>query len=412
MSNQKNIKETIKKLLPEAENFLIKLISFPSTSGNEHEAMLFSYEELKKLKLDVEKIYLSASLKKDPDYSDPIPDISYEGRFNVRAVRKGKGYGKKLILNAHIDVVPPNDNMAEPWSGKNINGIIFGRGACDAKGQAATAYLVLKTLDTINANLKGDIITHLVVEEENGGNGSLAMIRKLEKADGAIILEPSEKKIITSIRGAVWFKLLLKGKSGHSGAPDSSHSALLMAKDAINALEKYHADLLKESQGIPLFDAYPNPMPITFGSLQAGNWPATAPNQAVLKGVLGFLPNKTKEKICSEMRRALEEGTDPFFKDNFELKFMYRHDNSVIDPNHELPQSLKAATEHTGAPEEIGALPASADAWFYNNQLNIPTIIFGPGSMKFAHSEKEQISLAEIEKAAEILVTFILNYCG
>ena len=53
-----------------------------------------------------------------------------------------------------------------------------------------------------------------------------------------------------------------------------------MAIRAMEILEQYHARLLAASRGIPLFDQFPNPMPITFGKLAAGDWPATAPASA------------------------------------------------------------------------------------------------------------------------------------
>ena len=50
---------------------------------------------------------------------------------------------------------------------------------------------------------------------------------------------------------------------------------------------------------------------------------------------------------------------------------------------------------------------ASCDSWFYNNQLKIPTVVFGPGSLGFAHSNEEQIRLDDIAKGAAVLVRFI-----
>ena len=57
-------------------------------------------------------------------------------------------------------------------------------------------------------------------------------------------------------------------------------------------------------------------------------------------------------------------------------------------------------------------MTASCDSWFYNNQLGIPTVVFGPGSLRFAHSNEEQIQLDEILDAAVILVRFIQRWCG
>ncbi|MEI7437960.1 MAG: hypothetical protein WCL16_14235, partial [bacterium] len=183
----------------------------------------------------------------------------------------------------------------------------------------------------------------------------------------------------------------------------------LMARDAMNALEQYHAKLLAGSRGLPLFDVYPNPMPLTFGKLEAGNWPASAPSRAVLAGVLGLLPNKTKEQVCDEFRAALQAAGDEFFTQNFELQFMYKHDSSVLDPAHPLPQSILRASGQT---LEVAGMTASCDAWFYNNQLKIPTVVCGPGTLKVAHSKDEQIGMQEIAGAAETLLSSIVDYCG
>jgi acetylornithine deacetylase len=404
--------QTVAKLLPDAQKFLCELMRFESTPGNEHEAMLFCAREFAKLGVVVEKVPLSDSIKNDPDYSTPVPNIKYDGRFNLRVVRKGRGGGRKLLLNAHTDVVPASEGMTDAFAPRVENGVVFGRGACDDKGQVALIYLLFKTLDALGVHLAGDLVAHIVVEEENGGNGSLAMARTGEKADGCVALEASDGKLFTSIRGAVWFSLVLHGRAGHSGQAGVTKSALLMARDAIAILEKYHAQLLAKSRGFPLFDPYPNPMPITFGKLNAGNWPASAPSRAVIEGVLGLLPNKTKEQVCAEMREALQKGGDEFLSKNFELSFMYRHDSSVVDPSHDLPQSLLRAAQQAGHPLEVSAMTASCDAWFYNNQLGIPTVVYGAGTLKVAHSKDEQIAMQDIANAAEVLTTFVRDYCG
>lgn len=160
-----------------------------------------------------------------------------------------------------------------------------------------------------------------------------------------------------------------------------------------------------------MFDSHPNPMPLTFGKLRAGNWPASAPSEATLEGVLGFLPNKKKEQVCEEMRQLLIDGGDPYLADHFDLHFMYRHDSSVLEPGHDLPQGLLASAAESGVELDVSGMPASCDAWFYNNQLGIPTVVYGPGSLSVAHSKEEQIEIAEIGRAAEVLIRFVLSYC-
>jgi len=112
------------------------------------------------------------------------------------------------------------------------------------------------------------------------------------------------------------------------------------------------------------------------------------------------------------MKQALIDGGDQFLANNFELTFMYRHDSSVVDRAHEFPTALLAAADKAGNPAAIDAMTASCDAWFYNNQLGIPTVVYGAGTLKVAHSKDEQIGMNEIADAATTLVTFLTDYCG
>jgi acetylornithine deacetylase len=228
-----------------------------------------------------------------------------------------------------------------------------------------------------------------------------------EKADACIVMEPTDLRILSSVRGAVWFRVVLTGKPGHSGRAGDTVSALKMAIQVIGILEQFHARLLAASRGIPLFDLFPNPMPITFGKLQAGDWPATAPARAVVEGVLGLLPNKTRYQVMEEMRQAIMDGGDAWLKDHFQLEFMYRHDAHVLATDHPLVTSLRDCCREAGVTGEVTAMTASCDSWFYNNQLKIPTVVFGPGSLGFAHSNEEQIRLDDIATAAAVLVRFM-----
>jgi len=355
---------------------------------------------------------LSNALREDEDYSSPVRGIEYDGRSNLRLCVPGAGGGRSLLFNTHLDVVPASQNHTEAFTPRVQDGRVHGRGACDAKGQVATIYAALAALKHLGRKLRGDVRVHLVVEEEVGGNGTLAMIRKGEAADACIVMEPTDLRILSSVRGAVWFRLVCHGRAGHSGQAGQTVSALKMAFRGIEILEQYHAWLLAASRGFPLFDPFPNPMPITFGKLTAGDWPSTAPAKATVEGVLGLLPNKTRFQVMEEMRQALLESGDSWLRDHFELEFMYRHDAHVLDPEHPLVRNLAVCCRDFGSAGEVSAMTASCDSWFYNNQLKIPTVVFGPGSLRFAHTNEEQIGLGEINDAAAILVRLLLEWCG
>ncbi len=402
------VDEKINQYLPKTIDFLKKLISIPSLSGNEEKAIQFIYDAFLPLTDEIELVALSDKIKNDPDYSTPIPSLQYKGRHNIRAVFKGTGDGRTVLFNTHADIVPAQPSQFDPFV---KDGAIYGRGACDAKGQIATLYLLLCLLKQEKIWLKGDIIIHIVVEEENGGNGTLSAIRKSEQADAAIVMEPTSLKILSSVRGAVWFRVKTRGKPGHSGSGGKRISAMDLAIETKQILAGYHQKLLAASKGITLFDDYENPMPITFGKLHAGDWPATIPQHAALEGVLGFLPNKNRFQIMDEIKNEIGSNGSEELKANFDLEFMYRHDAHVLPVNHSLVATLYQSCKKLNLPAEIAAMVASCDSWFYNNQLNIPTVVFGVGDLAVAHSDHEHIKISDLESAAKVLMNFLMDWC-
>ncbi len=256
----------VKKILPMTRDFLKAIIRIPSTSGKEEQAIQLIYNRIVRLVDEIELVPLDNNLKSDPDYSSPIEHIDYSGRHNLRAVLKGNGAGKSILFNTHVDVVPPSALQERAFDPFEKDGLLYGRGACDAKGQIATLFLLLNLIQKSKLKFAGDIIFHFVVEEENGGNGTLAAIRRGEQADAAIVMEPTGMKILPYVRGAVWFRLTCVGKPGHSGSGGRRISALDLAIEAMSILRDYHDHLLAASKGIPLFDDFVDPMPITLAA--------------------------------------------------------------------------------------------------------------------------------------------------
>ena len=171
--------------------FLDRLVRFESKSSYEGPAMEWLYERFGEVADECEKIIIPEEIVNDPDYSFRMDDRPYAGRPNVRAVMKGDGTGKSVLMNAHVDVVPPSQGQKRPFDPYVEDGTMYGRGTCDDKGQVAVVWTIFKAMKQLGIRPKGDIIVHLVVEEETGGNGTLAMIRKGEKADCCLNLEPA-----------------------------------------------------------------------------------------------------------------------------------------------------------------------------------------------------------------------------
>lgn len=410
-----NIMKIILDLTDEAVQFLCDTITFPSVRGKEGPVNRYIHSALSHYCDESRLMQIPNSFKEHPLYSWPMEDLQYDDTQNLRLKIFGTSPEKarSLLFNAHSDVVPPSKNQVNPFKPQIKDGVIFGRGACDDKGQIAVLYLVIRALRKMNVKPQGDIWFEIVVEEENGGNGTLFMTLDPVKADAAIVLEASDGEIYPAVRGAVWFEIICYGKPGHSGRAGDVVSALKEAVKAMSVLEEYHHQLLTSSRGKnTLFDKFENPMPVTFGIMNSGDWPATAPATATIKGVFGFLPNSTIREVQEGMINAIKNSSHEWLRENFELKFnMLNNEGNEIPIDHPIVKELSAAMEKTNQQPIISAMTAACDAWRYNNTLKIPTVVFGAGSLKYAHSNQEQIKIEEIQKTAAALILLIHQWC-
>jgi acetylornithine deacetylase len=403
----KALAETLAANLEPAVRLLNELIAIPSVRGQEKEVGRVLLSRIEGLVDSAELVPIPDAIQNDPDYSFRLENFSYAGTANLRAKLKGLAAGKTVAFNTHLDVVPASPGQENPFVPRQSGGEIYGRGACDAKGQIATLWLVLKTLHDLKLKPGGNVSADFVVEEECGGNGTLQVVRNGLSADAAVILEPTDLQVAHLVRGAVWFEIRTTGKAGHSGSPESTRSALKTAVSVMEAVEHAREELLAVSRSVvPKVAAHPNPMPCTFGILQAGNWPAAAPAEAVMKGVFGFLPPFRRKDIQEELVQAVR----PFAAD---IRFnMLRSEPSFLPEDHPLVRTLLEAARDTGVPSQPAFMNASCDAWRYTEQLGMPAVVFGPGSLASAHAADERIAVEDIRKAALTLVAFIQKWSG
>ncbi|MCE5249634.1 M20/M25/M40 family metallo-hydrolase [bacterium] len=412
MTDRKTLRNTCLGYEKEAAAFLDRLVRFESVSGYEGPAMEWLYGQFSGLADICEKVSVPESIIHDTEYSSKVDKQPYEGRPNVRVVLRGDSSGRSVIFNAHADVVPPTKKQPRPFDPFVRDGAMYGRGTCDDKGQIAVLWVMLRALKELGVRPKGDVILHLVIEEEAGGNGTLALVRSGERADCCIDLEPLSNTICTSIRGSVWFEGVCHGRAGHSGSAQTTVSALKMAMEAIGIIEDYHDDLLARTiHDDPLFTAFKNPMPVNFGELHAGNWPTIAPEQAVFSGIFGFLTTP-REEVMRELTERVRTRGPEWLRDNYEMTFPYRHDTSRIDPGLTFVKVLAACYEAAGIQTRIAGATTSMDAWLYNNLLGVPTLATGCGNLEDAHTINEHIGLRDVVATASVLAMFVCEWCG
>lgn len=393
-----------------ALDVLGRMIAFPSTTGAEGDVQEFLGGVLSGLGFPARLAPIDESVVRDRDYT-PVPGHKgYRGRPNVILDLAGTGGGRSAILNTHTDVVPGPDGLFSP----RIEGdTIQGRGACDAKGQVVTILLALAALKDLGVRLKGDVQAQFVIEEEAGGNGSLAAILGGNRADVAVVLEPTGLTARSANRGAVWFKLGVTGRSVHMGRYREGVSAVDEMAGLLPLLKEYEAFLRSASRGQAGFPDDPSPVVVNVGRIRGGDWPSTVPGECIVEGGIAFLPNRTIPEIMSELGARLDAKAGAWARKHYVFERAGLHNEAFATPADDPAVRLfRQVAEATAGPQGLAGWDASCDGRLFFHRGGMPTIVFGAGDLGYAHSSIEQVRMNDILVAAATIARFLVDWCG
>ncbi|NOZ64486.1 MAG: ArgE/DapE family deacylase [Caldiserica bacterium] len=388
-------------------NFLKELISLSSvTGGGEKQIQEHLKEVFSSLALKTELVPFPPELQKHQEYISLPQEYPLSERKNLLAFWEGEGE-RSIIINTHSDVVGPAD-WEDAFSPRVEGDWVIGRGAVDCKGQIAALYLAFLAIKDLGLKIRKRGHIQIVIEEEVGGNGSLAAILSGYRGDGVIVMEASRLNIHPANRGAIWFRITIKGKPVHMGRKYEGVNAIEKMMQVIESLQEYERKLLKESQNVPLFQEYSYPVQVNVGTIKGGEWPSMVADEAVIEGGVGFLPNKSISQVKEELAEILSSHPDAWIRKNYTLEFpKLRNEAYAISPEHWLVKELQCAAEKAEVPSRVTGFIVSCDARLFYHVGKMPVVVFGPGDICEAHSREEKISIDEIIKASEILIHFL-----
>lgn len=399
-------------------SLLQKLVQAKSTSGHEREVQQIVIEQLENIGFDVDVWEPDGKeLEKHPLFSSARKDFTNSP--NVVGVLKGKGNGRSIVLNGHVDVVPEGDLSKwdhPPYSGKIIDGKLYGRGSTDMKGGNVSLLLAVRAIKELGIKLKGDIIFHSVIEEESGGSGTLAAVLKGYGGDGAIIPEPTNMKIFPKQQGSIWFRIKVKGQSAHGGTRYEGVSAIEKSLIVLQEIGRLEQKRNKNVRG-KLYENIPIPFPINVGKIYGGDWPSSVPDLVHIEGRLGISPDETVDEAKNDMVNCLEQlkNTDPWFiKNPVSIEwFGARWLPGSIEMDHPLMDMIISNYKLVLKKDPvIEASPWGTDGGMLKEAGNIPVIVFGPGQTEMAHYSNEYIEIKKVFEAAEIIALTVVDWCG
>ncbi len=343
------------------------------------------------------------------------PDVHEikDRRPNLLATVDSGRPGPHLLFCGHTDTVPPNEGSPiDLFEATEKDGRIFGRGTADMKGAIAAMAGALIDIAKSKSLPAGKVTLAAVIDEEMESLGAEALVLSGFRADAAVVGEPTGNKVAVGHKGLEWITIEFIGRSAHGSRPEAGINAISAAA---------HFVRLVEEELVPEFGKRRDPVlglpVINLGTIRGGDQPSTVAGRCAVRLDRRWVTTETVEMVFADLENllALVREKFPGLKTAVSrvpggMATMI-HGPLKIDPSHPLVTSAQKALAANGRPaDELTVFPAWTDGALLSNQGGIPTIIWGPGDLVYAHSPEESIELAEVHLAAVLYATAAVEF--
>jgi acetylornithine deacetylase len=300
-------------------------------------------------------VYLAAYLRELAERTGGhVETMSVEPhRFNVFAF-----WDEPVVtLSTHMDTVPPF------YGSREDEDFIWGRGACDTKGIIAS---MIKAVEALLSSGDRDFGLLFVVGEERNSAGAYYAAQHPWGCRYIVNGEPTENKLALGSKGALRFEVIAIGKMAHSAYPQLGESAIEKLLDALDRIRRI---------ALPT-DPLLGPSTLNIGTITGGRAPNVIPDHAMAELFIRLVDdgNSTRAAMAAAVK-GLAEAKEILCIPALHLESLDGFETTVVSYTTDIP--------------------AFGTAWGR-------PLLFGPGSIHFAHTDAERVPKAELLEAVEI----------
>jgi acetylornithine deacetylase len=313
---------------------------------------------------------------------------------------------KGLLLMGYAMTFPAA-SMKEPFSGRRLDGEAFGvagecaygRGACEQKGALTAMIYAAAVVARAQVALHAPLTLAVSLAGETGRHDAAKFILENDAitACSAIVGLGTSNRICLGNKGRVDIEIIVHGKSAHSSMPEKGINAVDGFRRAMERLDRLPLAARHHSLGNAT---------LTLTQVRSGpDISHTIPD--VCRAVLDrrLLPGEDPDAAFREIQEALQELPGWSIAVTCGA-FMYPSEVAKDAPF--VAAVNGAIRELSKSESDVVYLPAALDAGFLNRN-GIETIMFGPGDLRFAHTDQEVVPLQEVRDAAKIYAATALQ---
>lgn len=301
-----------------------------------------------------------------------------------------------VIFSGHTDIVPTEGQSwtGDPWTLREKNGLLIGRGATDMKGFLACCLAALPAIT--QKPLARPIHLAFSYDEEVGCSGVGSMAEWIGqsglKPRLAIIGEATNMDLVAAHKGGLIGWTTVTGKPGHSSQPDRYVNAVMIAADLIASINR----IREEMRDGPRFEGLDPPYStIQVNQIQGGLHGNIVAESCRFFWEMRIIPGESDYAVLERMQARARE-LEPAMKKidpatGISIDVLSRipglkpNDDPAIEK--ELLALLDRATSH--------AVPYGTEAGIFQN-AGVPSVVIGPGDIKDAHQPDESIAISAL----------------
>ncbi|SMP59982.1 M20 family metallopeptidase [Anoxynatronum buryatiense] len=338
------------------------------------------------------------------------------GRPNVVGILEGGSPGKTLLMEGHTDVVTAGDLdewTEDPFGGDIKGERIYGRGACDTKGNLAAAIMAVKAIQDAGIPFKGRILLCIPVDEEGLMLGIKDFIKRgwADAVDAAIICEPEENHLCITQKGALRIALRVFGKMAHGAMPLAGINPNWGMAAVITGLEKLEQAEIQRLGKDPLL-GYPSITPTILKAPYKGEAQINViPKECYMTLDIRTIPGQEHSVLIGQIQDILDRisGERPDFK--AEMEVLEERPWTATDKEHPVVKAMdRAYRQVTGKEPTYNGVPGATDGTFLHAWKNIPIITTGAGDRLIPHQADEYVDIPQLVEACRLFALAALYY--
>ncbi|WP_350333616.1 acetylornithine deacetylase [Coralliovum pocilloporae] len=379
---------TAAERLQETIRLLTDLVAFPTVSSDSNRALI-----------DYAADYLAGHGAKLNIWADDSGK-----KANLFATLGPDGPGG-IVLSGHTDVVPVENQewSSDPFTLRESDGRLYGRGTCDMKGFIAAALATVPHYASLD--LKRPLHIALTYDEEVGCYGGMALIDALQQAgiqpSVAIIGEPTEMRLIEGHKGGCEYTTTFTGTDGHASDPEAGVNAIAYAVRYITRLMELADEVKTRAPSVSRFS--PPWTSLQVGTISGGIARNVIPGQCTLDWEMRPIQNSDRDFIKEQIEAYVDGHLRPEMQAVSDRADIITETISEIDGLEPVPdnEAVRILSELTGA-NHTDVVSFGTEAGLFQ-RLGLSAVVCGPGSIEQAHKPDEFIAISELEKALSVL---------